>query len=282
MINRYPIVAFCLTVVLLAYLAFSLPATAEMARNDHFTACHINVVDSMHTGFIDEADISTECGGIKQWISQRRRKDVSLMALESKLRESDRIETVNVSVHNDGSLAIDVVPMVPVARVFDVNASYYINSEGKRISADPHYHVDVPVVVGHFPANRTAARLLPLLDYITNHDELNALVSTVKQERNGDIIIVPNIRGHVVNFGDTAHVTDKFERLMAFYRKVMPQRGWELYDTVSVKWNGSIVATRRNKALNASLLAASIEEYEDIDDVGTMETPLHNDSTTIQ
>lgn len=282
MINRYPIVAFCLTVGLLAYLVFSLPATAEMARNDYFTECRINVADSLHSGFIDEADISTECGGIKQWISQRRRGEVSLMEIENKLRESDKIETVNVSVRNDGSLAIDVVPMVPVARVFDINSSYYINTEGKRISASPQYHVDVPVVVGYFPAERPAARLLPLLDYISTNTQLNALVSTVKQERNGDIVIVPNIRGHVVNFGDTTHVADKFERLLAFYQKVMPRRGWEMYDTISVKWNGSVVATRRNKALSSSLLASTSEDFDDIDDVGTMETPLHSDSTTIQ
>lgn len=282
MINRHPLVAFCLTVGLLAYLAFSLPATAEMARDDHFTACRINVADSLHTGFVNEADISAECGGIKQWIGQRRRGEISLTELESTLRRCDKIEQVNVSVHNDGSLAIDVVPMVPVARVFDVDASYYINTEGKRISADPRYHVDVPVVVGYFPAERPATRLLPLLDYISADVELDALVSTVKQERDGDIIIVPNIRGHVVNFGDTSMVADKFERLTAFYHKVMPRRGWEMYDTVSVKWRGRVTATRRDKALNTSLLAATTEEFDDIDDVETMVTPLHGDSAMIQ
>ena len=107
-------------------------------------------------------------------------------------------------------------------------------------------------------------------------------MSTVKQERDGDIIIVPNIRGHVVNFGDTSRVADKFGRLTAFYRNVMPRRGWEMYDTVSVKWGGRVVATRRDKALNTSMLAAATEEFDDIDDMETMVTPLHTDSTVIQ
>jgi hypothetical protein len=32
------------------------------------------------------------------------------------------------------------------------------------------------------------------------------------------------------------------------YSKVIPYKGWETYDTISVKFNGQIVATRRDKS----------------------------------
>lgn len=278
MINRYPILACVLSVILAVYLCFALSATAKMERADVFRACRIEIADSMHTGFVTPADISTECGGIMEWIKTRRRGDVSLYDLESALRASDKIEHVNVHVLNDGTLAINVVPMVPVARVFDTSASYYINAEGKRISADPRYHIDVPVVVGHFSEKYPPARLLPLLGYIASHPELDALVSTVKQERNGNIILVPTIRGHLVNFGDTSMVADKFARLGEFYRQVSPVRGWETYDTIAVKWRGRIVATRRDKSLATTTLAHETEAFDDIDDIETMTTPLHTDS----
>lgn len=275
MINRYPILACILALLLVAYLCFALPATARMAADDTFAGCRISVADSLDTHFVTQAEISRECDNIMQWITTRRHKDVDLNSIESALRASDRIERVNVALLNNGTLAIDVVPMVPVARVFDVSGSYYINTEGKRISADPRYHVDVPVVVGEFSEKYPPARLLPLLSHIAANPVLDALVSTVKQEADGNILIIPTIRGHVINFGDTSLVDNKFDRLRRFYRKVMPVRGWETYDTLAVKWRGQVVATRRNKTLAATSMPVEDEDYNDIDDTDTMLTPLH-------
>jgi len=280
MINRYPILACVLTILLVCYLCFALSATASMAREDCFTGCDISVADSIGSGFVSRLEVSQECDNIMQWITTRKRKDLNLNELESRLRASDKIESVNVSLLNNGVLSIDVVPMTPVARIFDTRTSYYINAGGKRISADPRYHVDVPVVIGNFSDERPATRLLPMLDLIASRPELDALVSTVKQAHNGDIIIIPTIRGHVVNFGDTSDVVNKFDRLREFYRQVMPVRGWETYDTISVKWRGQVVATRRDKALATTSLAAVVEEFDDIDDTDTMISPLHSSDSS--
>lgn len=276
--NRKSIIACVLSVILAGYICFALPVTASMARADRFTGCEIVVTDSAKTGFVTQSDVSAECGGILSWITSRTLSDVDINKLELQLRRCDKIEKVNVALLNNAALRIDVIPMVPVARVFDGKVSYYINAEGKRIEATPRYHVDVPVVVGHFSEQYPAKRLLPLLDYIASHTDLDALVSTVRQEADGDIIIVPAIRGHVINFGDTSRVTDKFRNLTAFYHHVAPVRGWETYDTIAVKWRGQVVATRRNKALGDSHLSARLEEFDDIDDHDTMISPLHNDS----
>lgn len=275
MIDRYPILAFVLTCLLAGYLGFALFATSKMAAADKFTGCKITVADSLNTGFVSQLEVSQECDNIMQWIKDCSRDSLDIFALENKLRASDKVENVNVAVLNDGSLAIDVVPMHPVARVFDGDSSYYINAGGKHISADPRYHLDVPVVVGRFSDRHPAANLLPLLSHIAANPELDALVSTVKQEKNGDIVIIPTIRGHVINFGDTANADNKFARLRSFYRQVLPVRGWETYDTISVKWRGQIVASHRDKSLEHTELSSKIEEFDDIDDQETMISPLH-------
>ena len=35
--------------------------------------------------------------------------------------------------------------------------------------------------------------------------------------------------------------------MLRFYREVLPVKGWNYYDTISVKWRGRVVATRREK-----------------------------------
>ncbi len=63
-----------------------------------------------------------------------------------------------------------------------------------------------------------------------------------------DIILVPRITGHVINLGDTTRLAEKRRMLMTAYKNIIPYRGWNQYDTISVKFRGQIVATRRNKA----------------------------------
>lgn len=66
MIDRYPILACALTVILVGYLCFALPATASMAREDRFTGCRIEVADSLGSGFVSQLEISQECDNIMQ------------------------------------------------------------------------------------------------------------------------------------------------------------------------------------------------------------------------
>ncbi|MDE6121058.1 MAG: hypothetical protein K2F63_04645, partial [Muribaculaceae bacterium] len=106
------------------------------------------------------------------------------------------------------------------------------------------------------------------LDYIASNPRISAMVATVMQEPDGNIIIAPNIVGHVINFGDTSMVADKFKRLRQFYRHVAPTRGWELYDTIAVKWRGQVVATKRHKKITPVTLPTVEEQngFLDIDD----------------
>jgi cell division protein FtsQ len=268
MLNKNTMIKFLLSLGLLIYLGFALKLTADMAYNDKYAGLDINVIDSANVGFVTAADVSREAGDLAVRIDTLRRSELNLQQLENLLRRSDKIETVNVSMLNSGKLRIDVKPMVPVARVFTPGLkSYYINAVGKKISADVKYHIAVPIVCGYFDNKRPPERLLPLLAYIAADSALNALVSTVVQERNGDIIIMPTIRGHVINFGDTTDVADKFKRLTTFYRKVMPVKGWGYYDTIAVKWHDRVIANRRTKRMSDLTLNSTQEDYSELVDI---------------
>lgn len=239
-----------LTVLVAAYICFALPLTFGMAREARMSKrIHVELSDP-DSKFVNNHDILAELGVDSDTLDHCLRRNFPLYDIEKRLRASDKLQTANVSILSDGSLFVEASPMVPVARVFEPGKnSYYINAEGKRISAELRYHLDVPVLVGTFDSIHPAENLLPLLDYIAGHPEANAMVATVTQERDGNIIIVPTIVGHVVNFGDTSLIADKFFRLRTFYRHVAPTKGWETYDTIAVKWRDRVVASRRKKDL---------------------------------
>ena len=259
MMTRKTMIMCVLTILLVVYTCVALHVTGRMASEDHLTDMRINIAQTASRSFVTPGDIYMAIGVERDTISRVRRDTFDLYALQKRLRESDRIQDVRVSMLANGILTVDVVPMVPVARVFDDRRkrlrSYYINVEGKRIVADPHHHIDVPVVTGSFDSIHPARRLLPLLDFISADSRLSSLISTVYQEPDGNLILIPVIVGHVINFGDTSMVADKFARLRSFYRRVAPVRGWEMYDTIAVKWRGRIVGRQRSGALAPVTLA---------------------------
>ena len=227
-----------LTVLLVGWLCYAIPLTWGMASQARMKkGVDIRLSDPT-SKFVDARDVIVELGIDTDRLGSVLRDSFDIDALEKRLKASDKLQDANITMLSDGSLVVDVDPMVPVARVFDTTRpSYYINASGKRISAELRYHIDVPVLVGTFGSEYPAQRLLPLLSYIASDSTANAMIATVTQEPDGNIILVPNIVGHVINFGDTSRVADKFARLRTFYRHVAPTKGWATYDTIAVKWN---------------------------------------------
>ena len=124
---------------------------------------------------------------------------------------------------------------------------------------------------------------LPLLSRIGNDSAWNALVAQIMVEpRHHDVILIPMIRGHVINLGDTSDIDNKLSRVMTMYRRVLPLKGWTFYDTLNVKWRGQVVATRRVKSIPEPLIRFDQEGDEtDDEDVNSMLTSVSTDTVAL-
>lgn len=173
---------------------------------------------------------------------------IDTRGIERYLGRLNMFETVSCMVMADGCVRVQVTPMIPVMRVFVGNKSYYINKDGKHILSNAEFFNDVPVVSGNFSKEFQPKDVLPLVQFIRADEMMSGLTSMIEARGPHDLIIVPRITGHVVNFGDTGRLEYKRDALRAFYHKVMPYKGWEHYDTISVKFRRQVVATRRDKS----------------------------------
>lgn len=223
---------------------------------------------------------------LKEWhmdATDRTASSVNLQKIEDRLRRVVNIESAMAQRMPDNTIRLTIVPMIPVARVFDFKGnSYYINRDGKRLTANARYHLDVPVISGNFDSIHSPAELIPLVERLHSDSAWNAITSQVMVDsRTRDIILVPLIRGHVVNLGDTSALSDKLDRVMAMYRKVMPLKGWEFYDTISVKWAGQVVATRRVKSIPEPAVRFDQEGEIEEEDVNSMLVATDTDTTAV-
>lgn len=264
------------TILVAGYLCVATVLASRANGNRMMGNIVITVHDTADLKFVTPEGLARELGDLPERQGNQPLSNLNLDSLERALAALDNIEHITVSILNNDKLLIDAYPMRPVARIFprkhrpDTD-SYYINRAGKHMRADARYHLDVPVIVGDFnDATFPARALLPLIDYIRADSLWSAMVSMIEVSPDGDIFLIPAVRGHVINFGDTLDIEDKFFRLQSMYRKVMPAHGWEYYDTVSVKWNGQIVATRRDKSLPEPFEAEEEINAEDVDDATMM------------
>ena len=259
------IVRIIISVILAAWLVASLALTAAWSNNRRCAGIAIEVNDTAR--FVTAQEIARDLSTLGFTGRGRLLKDINTDSIERFLLSNDKIESVDVVKLTSDSILISITPMVPVARIFDnlADESYYINRTGKHIKADARYHINLPIVVGNFPDTTfTPLHLLPLIDYISADSLWNNFVTMIKVDSPTDIYIVPSIRGHVINLGEPADFDSKFSRLTTFYRKVMPIKGWQYYDTLSLKWGGQIVATRRQKP-HAPAERKGADEDENID-----------------
>lgn len=257
-----------LALAMVAYIVTMFTITLEREETRMCSGVIVTVHDTAQYRFVSPAEFAQELGSLTIEARNIPMNSIDIDSIERRLNSFDKIEHAEVNLLTNGRIHIDVYPMRPVARIFplDTAASYYINRTGKRILADARYYMDVPVVKGSFPkVGMNASSLIPLLEAINADTMMSQLVTMVKVDSPVDIILVPRISGHVINIGDTLDYADKFRRLKVMYSQVMQQRGWDMYDTLSVKWPGQVVATRRDKSHETEEDVIETENFEEVD-----------------
>jgi len=200
---------------------------------------------------------------------------LNTLEIKRYLSRLSNFEDVECTLTTDNKLKVTIVPMIPEIRVFDGPDSYYINKDGKRIESKASFFVNVPVVKGKFTKSFPPRHILPVTRFVQNDPVLRQLVGMTDVRDADNIILVPRIHGHVINFGDTSRLEEKRKALITFYRKVMPYKGWEEYDTISVKFRGQIVASRRDKTPNVHGL-----RYDEEEDLEEATLPIDITGTT--
>lgn len=239
------LVKYIVLLVLIALMGWAVSWSSHKATVECCTGIDVEVINADATSFVTPEGIKEEIArmGFKPVGQPVGRINTDL--IESKLQNSEFLESAECVLTANNRLLIRVSQIIPVLRVFDGNTSYYMNHAGKRMPAIPSFYADVPVVQGTFSNRYPATRLLPLVEHIAGDSLLSALVTMISVRDSNNVFIIPNIAGHVVNIGPVDNLQSKFDRLTSFYRKVLPFKGYEHYDTISVKWNGQVVATRR-------------------------------------
>lgn len=243
------ILKWLILLALLSYIAIASMWAIDYAEQQTLDDIVINIDKNSPTKFVTKEGVVQKLGKTADKIKHTPIAELNIEKLERQLSQDNSFENVECYITSDNKLQIDIVPMIPEIRVFSPDGkSYYINKDGKRIDTGNEFFMDVPVVTGNFNQKFPAKNILPVTRHIAADDYLKNLITMIEVKSATNILLYPCIKGQVINIGDTTELTKKFDNLTLFYRKVMNHKGWETYDTISVKFRNQIVATRRDKS----------------------------------
>lgn len=241
------ILRWTILVVLLAYLGCILAWARSEADRHSCKGVTISMGEKGLSDTITVRGVKAELMKYPRRIVGAQLTSINTLDIEKYLMGLNNFESVQCFVSTNGFLNVRITPMIPEMRVFDGETSYYVNKQGKRINSNAEFFTDVPIVTGTFSKDFTPQGILPIVRFVQKDPVLKGLVAMYEASDKDNIILVPRITGHVINFGDTTRLEEKRRMLLTAYKNIIPYKGWNEYDTISVKFKGQIVATRRNK-----------------------------------
>lgn len=251
---------YVLLIIAIAALGVGIVWTNIQATSDKCRHMFIDIVNTDSVAFVTKGSIINMLNSSGLNPEGLAISQINTDKIEQQLNSSEYIENTECVILENNNMHITVTQLIPVIRVFDGEESYYLNKNGKRMNASSRFHADVPIVSGNFVNHADALMIRPIAEYVQKDKALRDLITMYAVKDSNNIIVVPCIYGHVINFGNNQGIENKFAKLKKFYREVMPVKGWLTYDTITLKWYHQVVASRRTKKLKKEILYNPEEE----------------------
>lgn len=240
-----------LLLVLLGYVAFAFAFVHEDNARRVCPGIDLRIIGNTLPDSVLRQGVNSQLAKYGCKLKGETIEKIDLKKLEDYLSTFSNFESVECSFDPDSRLRITITPIKAEVRVFtDKGHSFYINRYGKRIKADAEFFIDVPVLIAPQKYENCISSALSVIRYVGAQSDLSPLVAAYKIDGPNDLIIIPRLQGHVINFGDSTRLDEKKAAIMTAYRNVLPAKGWNTYDTISVKFKNQIVASRRNKVIS--------------------------------
>ncbi|WP_375418228.1 cell division protein FtsQ/DivIB [uncultured Hymenobacter sp.] len=212
----------------------------------------VNVQDEFDNYFISGRGVTALLTkGGREPVVGTRPEGPRLRELEARLKAHPFVKDAQVYRDLAGNLHADVRQNRPIARLIhaDARLDSYVDADGRALPLSPLYTARVATVAragggalpGAFFQDSTGRRYLEFLRYVDEHPFWRAQVAEVFVEPGGKLSFTQQIGDQRIEFGPPADISDKFAKLMVFYRQIPSVLGWDTYHRVNVEYQNQII-----------------------------------------
>lgn len=212
----------------------------------------ITLLNENDNFFLDEAEVfnlMTLDGS--EWVAGQKIEGIDLKKLENRLNRNIYLEKSEVFLDLRGNVKVNVWLKRPIARLIpDIGAQSYLCKDESIMPLNDKYTSRVMLIRGegvkylnHQDSLQTAfgKRFMSFMETVGSSAFLKAQVSEIEIRDNKELVLYPQVTKQYIEFGDLTAYEEKLEKLDLFYNKILPYKGWNTYERVSLKFKNQIV-----------------------------------------
>lgn len=175
---------------------------------------------------------------------------LNLKSLERRVEAHPFVKDAQVFRDVKGNLLVKVHQAQPIARVFGPGGDHrYIDAEGQLLPTITRHTARVPVVElerefswgQNITETDYGVKVLNLLKYIEKDEFWRAQIAGLVIRRDGEVTLLPQVTKQDIKFGMPEDFDQKFRKLKIFYEEILPNKGWNTYSLVNLKFKNQIV-----------------------------------------
>jgi len=211
----------------------------------------INIDQQYDNFFIDRATVHqliTDGNAVN--IMDIMMDEIDLKNIEQRIKTNRFVRHVDVYKDLKGSLIVNIEQRRPIARIIQsTEPDVYISEDGVILPTSQKFTARVVLISGDYVGKlahkesitENDFKLLDLLQFIDDDPFWRAQIAQLAISKSGELIMYPQIGKQVIEFGQPDDYKEKFRNLKIFFTKVLPQKGWNHYKKVNIKYNNQIV-----------------------------------------
>ena len=175
---------------------------------------------------------------------------LDLKQLESRVEAHPFVEDAQVYKDVKGQLVVNVTQSKPVARIFRRGKEdQYIDEHGNLLPTITKHTSRVLILQlehefswkDNITETDYGTNLLHLLNHINDDIFWKAQIAGIVVKRDGELNMLPQVTKQEIVFGLPEDLEEKFKKLKVFYKQVLPNKGWNTYSMVNVKFKNQLV-----------------------------------------
>ncbi|HVW15437.1 MAG TPA: hypothetical protein VHB54_16515 [Mucilaginibacter sp.] len=221
--------------------------------------------------FIDKQEVEHILRIHSHQLVGRNMESINLHELENRLRANPFIASAVVYADMDGIIRVEISQRQPIIHVMNqFDQDFYIDQNGMKIPLSPNFTARVLVANGYIEEvfghkvdtlhTDVARELYKTADFIRRDSLWSAQIAEIFVNQGHEMELIPRVGNNRILLGNADSLQQKFDRLLVFYKKAMPQVGWDRYKIINIKYANQVVGVKSDSFKKDSLKAVARED----------------------
>ncbi|SES15382.1 cell division protein FtsQ [Pedobacter rhizosphaerae] len=187
----------------------------------------------------------------------RNLEKINIHRIEQKLQSNPYIAFAKVYVDMDGVLHIEIKQRQPILRILNASGQdFYIDNDGLKMPISANFTANVLVATGNITEvfgrridtlhTQLAKDLYRTAKFIKKDTLWDNQIEQIVVDSQKDMELIPRVGDQRIILGNADSLEIKMKNLLIFYKKAMPQVGWDAYKTINIKYTNQIVCEKRD------------------------------------